>query len=58
MLVAGRFRLFQVVLRGFSKYPFSNAFETIELKDTHREEAPLKLNSNAYDKYEYGHFGR
>ena len=25
------------------------------LKDTHREKSTLKLNSSAYEKYEYGH---
>ena len=27
-------------------------------KDTRREKSTLKLNSNAYEKYEYGHLGR
>ena len=28
------------------------------IKDTHREKSTLKLNSCAYEKYEYGHLGR
>ena len=27
-------------------------------KDTHREKSTLKLNSNAYEEYEYGHLSR
>ena len=34
-----------------------NDFVKSKIKDTHREKNTLKLDSSAYEKYEYGHLG-
>ena len=34
------------------------ASRIFDFKDTHSEKGTLKLNSSAYEKYEYGHLGR
>ena len=40
------------------KINYLYAYTRTEVKDTHRQKGTLKLNSSAYEKYEYGHLGR
>ena len=36
----------------------SQRYKSPNIKDTHKEGAPPKLNSSAYENYEYGHMSR